>query len=140
MYSLENQHLLFFSSLVIGGLFILGLQLIKMFIKSKPPGRRMVNSKCQYRSNIQQLQPNSSPTKFKYIVKVTADIHLLHASSYQLLIGVFSLANMWRASWGFSSYWLTLGIIEAIKLTFVLFISVANVSACLQVAIMFNFR
>ena len=74
------------------------------------------------------------------LLKVTADIHLLHASSYQLLLGVFSLANIWKASWGFSSYWLTLVICEAIKFTFVLFISVANVSACLQVAIMFNFR
>ena len=81
------------------------------------------------------------PTKLKCTnIKVTADIHLLHASSYQLLIGVFSLANMWKASWGFSSYWITLGIIEAIKLTFVLFISVANVSACLQAAVMLNFR
>ena len=128
MDSLEDKIILFSSSLALGALFISGLQMIKMFIKSKPPGRRMVVH-----------EEINNPSKF-FLYKVTADIHLLHASSYQLLIGVFTLANMWRACWGFSSYWLTLGISEAIKISFVLFISVANVSACLQVTIMFNLR
>ena len=53
MYSLEEQLLLFFSSLAIGGLFILGLQLIKMFINSKPPGRRMVNVDINCQAQVQ---------------------------------------------------------------------------------------
>ena len=57
MYSLEDKLVLFFCSLAFGGLFILGLQFIKMFINSKPPGRRMVMTQKPFNRLLGPLGP-----------------------------------------------------------------------------------
>ena len=66
---LADRVTLFICSFASGSLFCTCLQFLKMFIYSKPPGRRLV----------------------------TADIHIWHASSYQALIIIFTAANMYRA-------------------------------------------
>ena len=94
---------LFSLSFLLGSLFISSLEIIKKFIKSKPPGRRLVN---RYATKI---------TNFAYkYVEVTSDIHIHQATSFQLLLMVFMISNMIRAVWDSVSYWSTFAIIHSI--------------------------
>ena len=102
---------LFCGSFSIGALCVLALQMVKMFINSKPPGRRIV----------------------------TADVHVLHATSFQILITVFTLGHM-MAAVSKVGYWTTYIWIEAIIVTFVLFVTVGNVSSSLQIKISNDFE
>ena len=106
-----NNVVLFCGSLAAGALLVLALQMVKMFINSKPPGRRIV----------------------------TADVHVLHATSFQLLITVFTLGHM-LAALTKVGYWTTFIWIDAVTLTFVLYVSVGNVSSSLQIKVANDFE
>ena len=88
--------------------------------------------------------PNSKDLRFFeeifFQFQVTADIHVYHASSFQLINITFFLANMVKAILVSCGYWLTFIFIELIKFSLLLFISFANVSSILQVAVTFDLR
>ena len=130
-----DQVLLFIFAFLIGSCFFVGLQFLKMFIHSKPPGRRLVSWK-DHNKNTQQ----SNLRKSKFYTQVTADIHVYHATVFQGLIVVFTLMNMTKAFFIYIGYWSTFFFCEIIKISFSLLIAFANVSSLLQVAIMFDFR
>ena len=73
-------------------------------------------------------------------MKVTADIHVYHATSFQHLVGIFTISNMTTAVLNSCGFWLTYVFIELMKLSFMLFVAWANVSSFLQLAITYDFR
>ena len=89
--------ILFSISFMFGSLLISGLEVIKKFIQSKPPGRRLV---CIEMSRIHLALP----------LQVTADIHVYQAASLQGLFGIFSLTHMVRAVCKSVSFWATFSI------------------------------
>ena len=106
-----NNVILFCGSLAFGTLLVSALQMVKMFIHSKPPGRRIV----------------------------TADVHVLHATSFQILIIVFTLGHMITAITKVG-YWPTFIWIDAVTFSFVLYVSVGNISSSLQIKITNDFE
>ena len=81
-YGLRNV-LVFTLSFMFGSVLILLLEILKNFIKSKPPGRRLV----------------------------TADLHVYQAISQQVWFGVFCGTLMMKAVFNNFSYWATFSII-----------------------------
>ena len=75
-----------------------------------------------------------------FIFQVTADIHAIHATAYQIVIAIFTVSNLVRAGYGTVSVWPTFLLIEMSKMGFVFFIGVGNISAFVQVAIIFDIR
>ena len=75
-----------------------------------------------------------------FSLKVTADIHVYHASVYQGLIVVFTVMNLTKAVFVYCGYWCTFFFSELLKIFFSLLIAFANISSLLQVAIMFDFK
>ena len=137
---------LFSISFLLGSIFLSSLEITKNFIKSKPPGRRLV---------IEYLTKDFV-SKHKNACQVTSDIHIHQATCLQLLLMVFMISNMIRAVWDSFSYWYTFAIIHSHffsmgktylflpflgihKIFLVFWVSMANFSAFLQVAFMFDF-
>ena len=101
---MQEEIILFTFSFLFGSLLIGGLEVIKKFIQSKPPGRRLVS---KIRSALRSEERHNLRVKTS---QVTADIHVHQAASLQFLFGVFSLSNMIKALWNSFSFWATFTI------------------------------
>ena len=73
-------------------------------------------------------------------MKVTADIHVYHATSYQFFNCVIASFFMIKAIFVNVGFWVTFLCIEIAKIAFFILISFGNVSSFLQVAIILDFR
>ena len=71
---------------------------------------------------------------------MTADFQVHNATSFQLLLMVFTVANMYTACFVSCGFWMTFIFIQLLNFFFALMISFANVSSLLQVAIILDLR
>ena len=123
----SSEQILYFSTFLLLGVIFLGsLQFLKMFIKSRPPGRKLVGSLVPLKNLPRYLQ-------------VTADIHIYQATAFQFALGIFTLANLVR-SFTFAGFLLTFVWIELIKFAAFQVMSWASVSSFLHIAFIFDFR
>ena len=161
----SEQVLLFSSSLILCCFFITSLQFLKMFINSKPPGRKMVRHQGSVWNKFHKIMWATlmiylffylfmiifwcfysyskvilESVQTYVLLQVTADIHMYHVTSFQMIIFNFFFANLIKSIMISCGYWLTFIFIEMIKFSLLLFISFANVSSVLQVAVSFDFR
>ena len=72
--------------------------------------------------------------------KVTADVHVYHATAYQYFNASIATLYLTKAIFTHVGFWFTFLLIENAKINFFILISFTNVSTFLQVAIMFDFR
>ena len=96
--------ILFCLSFMFGSVLVGGLEVIKMFIQSKPPGRRLVR-------DLQLCRLTVCAAGSLCLLQVTADIHVYQAASLQGLFGMFCLAHMIKAVFKSVSFWATFTIV-----------------------------
>ena len=75
-----------------------------------------------------------------YILKVTADIHAIQATSMQVFISVFSLGGLLRSLVGPMPFWVTFGWIQMNIWSQGFCLAVNNVSSFMQMALIVDFR
>ena len=126
--SVYDQIFLFLLSFSSGLVFISSIQLQKMFILSKPPGRKMV------------MVIWFSSTTQKLILQVNADVQVYLCTSYQIVLLILTIANMTTAIFISCGYWMTFIFIQLIIFSFSFMIALTNISLVLQIAIILDLR
>ena len=80
-------------------------------------------------------------TVFLYsFLKVTADFHVIQATSGQILFTIFTVGGFLRTLYGPMPFWPTFTWIEMVKWMEAFSCGVTNVSAFLQMSLVMDFR
>ena len=102
------------------------LDMVKQFIFSKPPGRRLVSFR-------------SYELAILIVSQVTSDIHVILANALTLLFSCFSAGGFLRTLYGPLPFFMISGVVESLKWALGIVVSVCNVSSFMQVALLMDF-
>ena len=105
------------------------LALIRMFIYSKPPGRRMV-CWCSRFCFTQSI----------VLYQVTSDVHAIQTVAVQMIVVTVSVGSLARSLLGPLPFWTSFMFTEMLKICLAFGIGLFNVSAFLQMAIITSIR
>ena len=109
------------------------LRIIRMFIYSKPPGRRLVNIFLEF-------YYVNTDFDIQIFPQVTADIHAISATAFQLLVVSALSGSIFRAFLGPMPFLAVFILSEFVKVSLSFFFGLLNVSAFVQVCIIMDIR
>ena len=109
---------------------LLLLGMVKSFINSKPPGRRLVRGKWPFLFLLNN----------EHDLQVTSDIHVILANALQILFTCFSVGGFLRTLYGPLPFWLISVIVEMMKWALSFTIGTSNVNSFMQKALLMDFR